>query len=167
MEPLPAKPACPEDFKAQPSMWYKIHVLVYDLRNFQDNPKAQARLNTVQDISYIGMPCFDPIEAQQLKACIVDTTSNSTLETLIEDTLKELLERRAKKRADSEDYRICAAHDLAPVFEKVFSIKPKDLQTNTEFLALLDRSQLQLKDTDNWKGLPKKSFWPKNKHKKR
>lgn len=167
MEALPSKPASIEDLKSQPSLWYKIHVLVYDLRNFQENPKAQARLDTVQDILYIGMPYFDPIEAQQLKTCIVDATNNITFETLIKDTLRERLERRAKKRADSEDYRVCAAHDLAPIFEKAFNIKPKDLQTNTEFLTILDRSQLILKDSDNWKVLPKKSFQPKNKHKKR
>ena len=77
------------------------------------------------------------------------------------------MERRAKRRAGSGDYRVCAAHDLAPIFEKAFDIKPKDLQTNTEFLAILDRSQLELKDSDNWKGLPKKPFQLKNNHKKR
>lgn len=54
-----------------------------------------------------------------------------------------------RKRVESADYRFCAAHDLAPIFEKAFGIKPKDLQTNPEFLALLDRSQLKLKDGDS------------------
>lgn len=42
------------------------------------------------------MPYFDPTEAQQLKACVVDATNNKTLEMLIEDTFKERLERRMK-----------------------------------------------------------------------
>jgi hypothetical protein len=113
------------------------------------------------------MPYFNPTEVQQLKACVVDATNNKTLETIIEETLKERLERRMKRRIESEDYRVCAAHDLAPIFEKAFNIKPKDLQTNAEFLALLDRSELELKDSDIWKGLPKKSFQPKNKQRKR
>lgn len=167
METLTSKPASVEDFKAQPSLWYKIHVFVFDLRNFQENSQAQERLNCVQDLSYIGAPYFDPVEAQQLKAYVMDGTDNKPLEILIKDTLKERLERRMKKRADTGDYRVCAAHDIAPIFEKAFDIKPKDLQTNTEFLALLDRSQLKLGDSDHWKGLPKKSFQPRNQRKKR
>jgi hypothetical protein len=50
--------------------------------------------------------------------------------------LKERLERRRKKRVESEVYRICTDHDLAPIFEKVFDINPKDLQRDSEFLAL-------------------------------
>jgi hypothetical protein len=69
-----------------------------------------------------------------------------------------------KKIVESKDYRVCIAHNLAPIFEKVFDINPKDLQRDTEFLALLDHSQLKLKDIDNWKGLQKKSFHPKNKY---
>ncbi|KFX95662.1 hypothetical protein O988_05705 [Pseudogymnoascus sp. VKM F-3808] len=167
MESLTSKLASVEDFKAQPSLWYKIHVSVFDLRNFHENSKAQERLDSVQDLSYIGAPYFDPAEAQQLKAYATDGTNNKPLEILIKDTLKERLERRMKKRVDTGDYRVCAAHDIAPIFEKAFDIKPKDLQTNTEFLTLLDRSHLKLKGSDNWKGLPKKSFQPKNKRKKR
>ncbi|KAL5348573.1 hypothetical protein ACLOAV_005990 [Pseudogymnoascus australis] len=156
-----------EELKAQPYLWYKIHVLLYDLRNFQENSQSQERLDTVLDISYIGMPYFDQVEAQQLKACTVDAMNSKTLETLIKDTLGERLERRMKKRVDSGDYRVCAAHDISLLFEKTFSIKPKYLQTNIEFLTLLKRGQLEPKDIGNWKGLPKKSFQPKNKHKKR
>jgi hypothetical protein len=78
------------------------------------------------------MPYFEPSES----ACVVDATDNKTLQTFIEDTLKEGLERRMKKRVESEDYRICTAHDLAPIFEKVFDINPKDLQRDSELLAL-------------------------------
>jgi hypothetical protein len=166
METLTSKPASVEDFKAQPSLWYKIHVLVFDLRNFHENPQAQERLDSVQDLSYIGAPYFDPAEARQLKACVVDGMDGKPLENLIKDTLKERLERRMKKRIDTGDYRVCAAHDIAPIFEKVFDIKLRDLQTNAEFLALLGRYQLKLQDCENWKGLPKKSFRPKNKRKK-
>ncbi|KFY09686.1 hypothetical protein V492_05377 [Pseudogymnoascus sp. VKM F-4246] len=167
MEALPTRFISVEDLKAQPSLWYRIHVLIYDLRNFRENSQAQKRLDTVLDISYIGGPYFDPDEAQQLKACVVDATNSKTLEILIEDILRERLERRMKKRVDSEDYRVCAAHDIAPILEKAFSIRVKDLQTNAEFLALLESHQLRPTNIGNWKGLPKKSFQPKNKHKKR
>jgi hypothetical protein len=88
---------------------------------------------------------------------------DKTLENIIKETLNERLEKRIKKRVESRDFRVCAAHDLAPIFEKVFDIKPKVLSKNEEFLAILRRSGLNLKDGDNWKGLPTKSFQKKNK----
>ena len=93
METFSTQPISIQDLRAQSSLWYTIHVFVYDLRNFQHTPEAQARLDRVQDTSYIGMPYFDPTEAQQLKACIVDAADNKTMETIIEEALKERLEK--------------------------------------------------------------------------
>ena len=94
-----------------------------------------------------------------IKSTIVD--GSITLETVIEETLNERLERRIKKRVESEDFRVCAAHDLAPIFEKAF--EPKDLAKDERFLEILDRSGLKLKDDDQWVGLGKQSFSPKKK----
>jgi len=63
-----------------------------------------------------------------------------------------------KKRVESNDYRVCAAHDLAPIFEKALDINPKELARNKEFLALMEKSGLELGDGEEWKGLPKKTF---------
>lgn len=98
-----------------------------------------------------------------LKSTVAD--GKKTLETVIEEELNERLERRIKKRVERGDFRVCAAHDLAPIFENAFDIKPKDLAKNKEFPAVLDRYGLKLKD-DKWNGLPKKSFQPKNKKKR-
>lgn len=57
-------PTTNRDLKTQTCLWYKIRVFVYDLRNFRENLEAQARLNTVVDPSYIGLPDFQPNEAQ-------------------------------------------------------------------------------------------------------
>ena len=162
MENLQTKPPTTvQDLKTHPCLWYKVHVFVYDLRNFREIPDAQARLDKIVDASYIGLPYFQPDEVQLLKSSIVE--GDKTLERIIEESLNQRLERRIKKRVESGDFRVCAAHDLAPVFEKAFDIKPKDLARNKEFLAILGRSGLRLKDDDNWKGLPKKSFQKKNK----
>jgi hypothetical protein len=154
-------PTTVRDLKNQPCLWYKVHVFVYDLRNFREISDAQARLDRIVDASYIGLPYFQPNEVQLLKSSIVE--GDKTLENIIEETLNERLERRIKKRVESRDFRVCAAHDLAPIFEKAFDIKPKVLSKNEEFLAILSRSGLNLKDGDNWKGLPTKSFQKKNK----
>lgn len=148
-----------------PSLWYKIHVFIYDLRNFREIPDSQKRLDRITDASYIGTPYFTTTEVSQLKSTIIDPKSQQTLEQLIEETLNERLERRMKKRVESGDYRVCAAHDLAPIFEKAFDIKPKDLARNVEFLAVMEKSGLKLNDDDEWKGSSKKSSPKKNKKK--
>ena len=125
----------------------QVHVFVYDLRNFPEVPDAQARLDRTVDASYIGLPYFQPDKVQTLKSSIVE--GDQTLENIIEETLSERLERKINKRVESGDFRVCAAHDLAPIFEKAFDIKPKVLSKNEEFLAFLRRSGLFLKDRDD------------------
>ena len=150
-----------KDLQKNRSLWYKIHVFIYDLRNFREIPTAQARLDRVVDASYIGMPYFTSDEVAILKNTVVE--GDRPLEVVIKETLSGRLERRIKKRVGSGDYRVCAAHDLAPIFEKAFDINIKDSATNREFLVILDRSGLKLKDNDKWTGLGKKSFSPKKK----
>lgn len=144
-----------QDLQHCPSLWYKIHVFVYDLRNFREKVDSQARLDSIVDASYIGMPYFQPEEVERIKSTVVN--ANQTLEEAIRETLDERLERRIKKRAESGDYRVCAAHDLAPVFERALGIKPKDLGKNVDFLNLLASSGLELKPGENFSGLSKKS----------
>jgi len=155
------KPVTIQDLKTQLSLWYKVHVFIYDLRNFREVPKSKARLDRIMDASYLGMPYFKLDEVTTLKATVVDGEKN--LETVIQETLNERLERRIKRGVESGDYRVCAAHDLAPIFEKAFDIKLKELAKNQEFLMIMGRSGLNLAKGDNFKGLPKKSFQKKNK----
>jgi hypothetical protein len=42
-----------------------------------------------------------------------------TLTEVIKEILNERLERRMKKRVKNVDYRACAAHDVAPILERV------------------------------------------------
>ncbi|KAG4435429.1 hypothetical protein IFR05_009103 [Cadophora sp. M221] len=60
-----------------------------------------------------------------------------TLEMLIEEVLTERLERRIKKREESGDFRVCAAHDIAPILEKALEINPKQLSRDKIFLDLM------------------------------
>ena len=80
---------------------------------------------------------------------------------MVQNTLCERLERRNDKSAASGDYRVCAAHDLAPIFEKAFDIKPKELAKSQDFLKLYERWGLELGENEVWKGVPKKSFQKK------
>ena len=133
----------------------EVYALVYDLRHHRERADSQSRLDTVLDISYIGLPYFDQAEAEILKGTLVpgDGHALQTLEEFIKSTLDERLNRRMKKRVESADYRVCAAHDLAPIWEQAFAIKPKDLAKNKEFAALLDKKGLA--GAIDWKGSAK------------
>jgi hypothetical protein len=86
-----------------------------------------------------------------------------TLVEVIEVTLKERLEKKMKKRIESGDFRVCAAHDVAAILEKVLGVKEKDLRRDKEFLSLVERWGLELGEGMVWKGLGKKGFAPKGK----
>ena len=65
-----------------------------------------------------------------------------------------------KKRVASGDYRVCAAHDVAPVLEKALGVRPKDLDASQAFLDLMAERGLELGDEETWTGLdkPQKKF---------
>lgn len=93
--------------------------------------------------------------------------TDQTLEEAIRETLEERLERRSKKQAKSGDYRVWAAHDLAPVFEWALGVNSKDLGKNVDFLNLFASSGLELKPGDNISGLSKKSHFCSKKNRKK
>ena len=154
-----------QDLRANRVLWYKIHVFVYDLRHFQESA-SQARLEKITDSSYLGLPYFGADEVAQLK---VTTIHNDTkkLEDVIQETLNERLQRRMKKRVQSGDFRVCAAHDLAPIFEKALDIKPKDLERDRNFLGLVEQSGLKLGDGQVWSGVLKKPAAVRTRDKKK
>jgi hypothetical protein len=152
--PVPYTAPTIQDLRNTHSLWYRIHVFVYDLRNFRERADCQSRLDSIVDASYLGTPYFKQEEVDLLKATKVN--GEMTLEAVIRNTLDERLERRIKTRVESGDYRVCAAHDLAPIFETAFNIKPKDLAKDDAFLSLLENSGLKLKNGENWVGLPKR-----------
>ncbi len=155
-----------QDLQNAPNnLWYRLHVYTFDLRLYRERVEAEARLEQILDASYIGSPYFQPHEAEMLKATIVDGVK--TLSQVIEETLDERLNRRLKKREDSGDYRVCAAHDLAPIFETAFSINPKELARDESFVALTVSSGLTLKDGESWEGVKKPTGQPKNHHKRK
>ncbi|CZT50330.1 uncharacterized protein RSE6_11295 [Rhynchosporium secalis] len=165
------------------TIWYKLHVLIYDLRNFSEVETSQLRLDSIADASYLSLPYFTPDEATIIKSSLVDTSKPThpgakkvkiqdeqqnlkALETVIEETLKERLERRNKKREESGDFRVCAAHDLAPILEKALDIKPKNLANDKAFVELIEKYGLELGDGAVWKGVQKKGGVQGGKRKK-
>ena len=143
--------------RQNPLLWYKLHVLVYDLRHFKSDTRSETRLNEVADRSYIGSPYFSDDESRQIKSIVVNVAQNRTLEQVIEDAFKQRLEKRIKTRMnETGDYKVCTAHDIGPIFEKSFNIRPKDLQKNKSFRDLVQKGGLELPQGTIWKGLGKK-----------
>lgn len=76
-----------------------------------------------------------------------------TLEDVIQSTLAERLERRMKKRVENGDYRVCAAHDLSPIFEKGFGINHKSLKSDAVFMGLMRENGLELREGEIFEGV--------------
>ena len=108
MEPLPSAEealSVPDlqGPKVSPTLWYRIHVFIYDLRHFREKVASEARLGQVIDRFYLGPPYFKADEVESLKSLVIQ--EGKTLVQLTEESLAERLNRRAKKRVDSGDFR--------------------------------------------------------------
>jgi hypothetical protein len=62
---------------SDPTLGYKLCVLLYDLVNFVKDPNAERRLNATTDEHYISLPYFSPDEATVVKSAIVDAELSS------------------------------------------------------------------------------------------
>ncbi|PWY90596.1 hypothetical protein BO94DRAFT_574310 [Aspergillus sclerotioniger CBS 115572] len=148
-----------KDTSISPTLWYRLHVLISDLQNF-NNPTSQTRLESITDPSFIVPPYFSSDEAKKIKQTVVDTTGK-TFTQMVEEGLNERLEWRQKKRIESGDFRVCAAHDLAPVMGRALGIDLKMLEKDKAFGKLVEQKGLDLGEGEGWGGLKKKSFEPK------
>ncbi|KAF7169895.1 hypothetical protein CNMCM6106_004765 [Aspergillus hiratsukae] len=72
-----------------PTLWYRLHVLLYDLQHFNQRPDSRERLETVTDLSYIGPPYFNDEETTAIKNTVVH---GKTVAQTIEQELQERLE---------------------------------------------------------------------------
>ena len=145
------------------TLWYRIHVFLFDLQHYSHRDDSRTRLESVTHPSYIGLPYFEAPEADAIRAV---NYNGEPLSRVLQTGLDARLSRRVDKRVASGDFRICAAHDLAPILGRAFGINLKQLTKDKSFLKLVDTKGLDLGSTW-WDGLPAKSFAPKNKNKKR
>ncbi|EFQ94047.1 hypothetical protein CFE70_000324 [Pyrenophora teres f. teres 0-1] len=164
-------PSCPDlsasasrtntiaELRQDNKLWYKLHVFIYDLRNFRSNEKSRNRLDNVVDTHYIGSPYFSAAEADTILRTIGDhEKEDKTLKELLDDFFTQKLEKRLNSRMrETADYRVCAAHDIAPIVEKAFRVHPKDLAKNKGFMKLVNAGGLDALDKGGvWKGLGKR-----------
>ncbi|KAE8420207.1 hypothetical protein BDV36DRAFT_293606 [Aspergillus pseudocaelatus] len=81
-----------KDFSAFPNLWYRIHVLIADLKSF-NKPDLNKRLEKIVDPSFIGEPYFTPKEAETIKKTVINGKEFSDF---VEEELNKRLDRGAK-----------------------------------------------------------------------
>jgi hypothetical protein len=141
-----------QDSTVFPSLWYKMHVFLFDLRHYRNHDDSATRLACVVDTSYIGLPYFTTREADTIKHMVVSYKTGEQLAQVVQQTLSHRFNLRRKRQLDSKDFSVCTAHDLAPVFENAWQIDPKQLAKDTEFLHLLKTHGLDLGESIQWDG---------------
>lgn len=146
---------------ADPTLGYKIRVLLYDFQNITKDPSSERRINSTTDEHYISGPYFDDGQARMVKAAIVDadlpkydpTISGDTdgenadeaLESrglegqTLDEAIRTSLNRFIDKRRASGDARPCGPHHLAPLYASLFGIKMEEIQ-DSKFLGRLRRA---------------------------
>ena len=141
-------------------LWYRIHVLLYDLSKIARDPQSEKRLSFTLHPLYISEPYFSDSESTRILQSTIDdptcTTAASppntsgdddndsiawTKETTIEQAIYDKMTNFLNKRKASGDARPCGPHDLVPIYGAIFGI-PKDELEDEPFLARLRRSGL-------------------------
>jgi hypothetical protein len=69
------------DIKQDASLWYKIHVLIYDLCNIKIDPSSESRTLLTTDELYISGPYFTASESALIKATIIQDIRNTRVTT--------------------------------------------------------------------------------------
>ncbi|KAJ4299830.1 hypothetical protein N0V90_005076 [Kalmusia sp. IMI 367209] len=147
-----------DNLRSDNVLWYKLHVFMYDLRNFGDKDDSRARLECVVASNYIGEPYFNDHESQMLLSTIIDPITGETLGKAVDDFFKtEVPQRIEDEMKKKNDYRVCASHDIAPIFERAFGVKPTDLSKNKAFTKLVGKGGLEALDKGGvWNGLKRR-----------
>jgi hypothetical protein len=152
--------------QANTDLWYKIHVILYDLCNIATDRTAESRTLSTTDELYISTPYFTPDEAALIKQTLIspptlqeipefqrvgyeqdegipeveEATSPVSL-IIIEEAIKNCLVNFFEKRGASGDARPCGPHDMGPIYLAVFGISKAELK-DEKFLSRLRRAGL-------------------------
>ena len=146
---------------ADPTLGYKIRVLLYDFLNVTKDPNSERRINSTTDEHYISAPYFEHDQAMVVKAAIVDAdlpkhdpsisdytdgknNENSSERCGLQGqtfdaAVRTMLNQFIDKRRASGDARPCGPHHLAPLYASLFGIGMEEIQ-DSKFLSRLRRA---------------------------
>ena len=63
-------------------LWYRLHVLLYDLNNVANDPSSEKRICSTTNELYISEPYFTDAEATRIRTAIVDGASSYAFEAI-------------------------------------------------------------------------------------
>lgn len=124
------------DLREHPGLWYKLCVLVYDLRNMTKDKTCERRTLQTTDPLYISEPYFDAQEAMAIKHAIVPSGMS------VEQDINAQLEHFFEKRRASGDCRPCGPHDMVPVYLACFGIDKAEIE-DEKFVSRLGHAELE------------------------
>jgi hypothetical protein len=78
------------DLREDDNLWYKIHVLIYDLCHIKTNPSSEARTLLTTDELYISGPYFTPSESALVKGTIISDIRNTEIAIETEEATQEI-----------------------------------------------------------------------------
>ncbi|KAL9098102.1 MAG: hypothetical protein Q9163_006173 [Psora crenata] len=131
-------------------LWYRIHVLLYDLSNVA-NLDSQKRISLTVHELYISDPYFSELEAIRIRTALIDTDHDTSgdgtyLSSLQGVTIEEAIHHKLAdfldKRKASGDARPCGPHDIVPIYSDIFKIGKDELK-DERFLSRMRRSGLR------------------------
>nr|OQO24230.1 hypothetical protein B0A51_12286 [Rachicladosporium sp. CCFEE 5018] len=123
------------DLRADHEIWYKILVLIYDLRNIKMDKTSENRTLQTVDPLYISTPYFSLEEADAVKGVKVDA------ETTLEQAIMKALENFFEKRRASGDARPCGPHDMVPLYLECFGVGKGEIE-DEKFVSRVRRAGL-------------------------
>ena len=123
------------DLREDLDLWYRIHVLLYDLNNVKVST-SEKRLSTTMNELYISGPYFRDFEATKICIALIndsdepgflDGVSTDVQEIMVERALHYKLANFLDKRKASGDARPCGPHDMVPIYSSIFGITTEEL----------------------------------------
>lgn len=139
-------------------LWYRIHVLMYDLSNVTIDPSSEKRISATTHELYISEPYFLDSEAKKICTALIDVDDviektkkeeeeavdntfvlSSKDDVTVEEMIHHFLSDFFDKRKASGDARPCGPHDMVPIYGRVFGIQKEELK-DERFLSRLRRS---------------------------
>lgn len=127
------------DLREDRDLWYKICVMVYDLRNMSKDKTCKHRTLQTTDPLYISEPYFTPEEATLVKSALADRDKK----TSVENTITTNLENFFEKRRASGDSRPCGPHNIFPIYVACFGIDKGEIE-DEKFVSRVRRAGLKI-----------------------
>ena|ERR1700722_9378817 len=120
-----------------PILKLKLSFIAHDLRTFQSNPHARARLEASVSRHNIGPPYLTeseadralstPLHAFRLFTCNLpkhyEDDSSANLGMFLDERLEELMQSRRKKSLEKPDFVLCTSQDLAPLLQTALGLE--------------------------------------------